>query len=140
MRPKAIRTFELLYFGAIALVLANAVRDYAAMRESAAGDLVRRGLDPDTLLVASIAFVVGIMLVLWFMAARLRIGFVRYLLVAFLVWQAWPIVTALSEDRGSGVIVAAASLVLQALAIVFSFLPPANAWFRGDDAALRSDS
>ncbi|EDL49739.1 hypothetical protein [Erythrobacter sp. SD-21] len=139
MRPKAIRTFELLYFGAIVLVLANAVRDYAAMRESAAGDLVRRGLDPDTLLVASIAFVVGIMVVLWFMAARLRVGFVRYVMVGLLAWQAWPVVTALSEDRGGGIIVAAASVVLQLLAIVFSFLPEARAWFAGDDASLRSD-
>lgn len=139
MRPKAIRTFELLYFGAIALVLANAVRDYGAMKAATGGDLVRRGLDPDTLLVASIAFLVGIMLTLWFMTARLRIGFVRFLLIGLLAWQAWPVVGALADERGGSILVAAASLVLQALAIVFSFLPPANAWFRGDDAALRSD-
>ena len=30
MRPKAIRTFEILYFGEIELVLANAVRAWFA--------------------------------------------------------------------------------------------------------------
>lgn len=129
MRPKAIRTFELLYFGAIALVLANAVRDYDALRDSAGGDLVRRGLDPDTLLIASIAFMVGIMLVFWFMTARLRIGFVRYLMIALLIWQGWELGNIIAYERGSSVIVGIGAVALQAVAIVFSFLPPARAWF-----------
>lgn len=132
MRPKAIKTFELLYFGAIALVLANAVRDYEALRDNAGGDLVRRGLDPDTLLISSIAFLIGVMLVLWFMTARLRIGFVRYLIVLLVAWQAWPLPGILAEEKGSSVVVGIAAIVLQAVAVAFSFAPQARSWFAGE--------
>jgi hypothetical protein len=140
MRPKAIKNFELLYFGAIALVLANAVRDYDALRDSAGGDLVRRGLDPDTLLIASIAFMVGIMLVFWFMTARLRIGFVRYLMLGLLIWQGWELSSIIVNERGSSVIVGVAAVVLQAVAVAFSFVPTARAWFAAEAIPLEDHS
>ena len=140
MRPKAIRTFELLYFGAIGLYLANSVRDYEALKEAAGGDLTRRGLDPDTLLVMSIILVVGMMLVLMFMVARLRIGFVRYLLAAGVLWQAWELSKVLEQEQGSSVIVGIASVALQAVAVIFTFLPASNRWFAGTDLATSDDS
>ena len=139
MRPQAIRIFELLYFGAIALVLANAVRDYNGIIEAAGGDLTRRGLDPDTLLIASIAFVVGIMLLLWFLAARLRVGFVRYVLLAVTIWQAWELAIVVSDEKSGSVLVAGAAVALQAVAVAFTFLPSAQAWYRGDDFTAGDD-
>lgn len=140
MRPKAIRTFELLYSGAIGLYLANSVRDYEALKESTGGDLTRRGLDPDTLLVTSILIVVGMMLVLMFMAARLRVGFVRYLLAAAVLWQGWELSQVLQQEQGSSVIVGVASVVLQALAVIFTFLPASSRWFAGTDLTTTDDS
>ena len=140
MRPKAIRTFELLYFGAIGLYLANSVRDYEALKLATGGDLTRRGLDPDTLLVISILFVVGMMLLLMFMVARLRIGFVRYLLAAGVLWQGWELSQVLAEEQGSSVIVGIASVALQAAAVVFTFLPASNRWFAGTELATAGDS
>lgn len=139
MRPKAIRRFEFLYFGAVALYLANSVRDYAALKESAGGDLTRRGLDPDTLLVTTIALLVGFMLVLMFMVARLRIGFVRYLLVAMVAWQVYNLFPVLAEEQGGSVIVALASVALQAVAVLLTFLPSANRWFAGETVRTRDD-
>ena len=139
MRPKSIRTFELLYFGAIGLYLANSVRDYEALKEAAGGDITRRGLDPDTLLVISISLVVGMMLVLMFMVARLRIGFVRYLLAAAVLWQGWELSQVLEQEQGSSVIVGIASVALQALAVIFTFLPASNRWFAGTSLAAADD-
>ncbi len=129
MRPKSIRVFELLYLGAVALIAANAVRDYDAMLAEAGGDLVQRGFDPASLLVASIIFTLGLMLALWFMTARLRIGFVRYLLVALLVWQAWPVPEALANGIQPSDVIAFASLILQAAALIFAFRSDARDWF-----------
>ena len=140
MRPKAIRTFELLYFGAIGLYLANSVRDYEALKETAGGDLTRRGLDPDTLLVTTILLVVGMMLLLMFMVARLRIGFVRYLLAAAVLWQGYELSQVLEVEHGSSVIVGIASVALQAVAVIFTFLPASNRWFAGTDLATADDS
>ncbi len=133
MRPRPIKTFELLYFGVIALYLANSVRDYDALKQSAGSDLTRRGLDPDTLLVTTIALLVGLMFVLMFMVARLRIGFVRYLLVAMVLWQGWNLSGVLAEEQGGSIIVGLASVVLQAIAVAFTFLPASNRWFAGTE-------
>ena len=131
MRPKAIRTFELLYFGAISLYTANAVRDYELLKANAGEDLARRGLDPDTLLVTSILLVICLMLVLMFMVARLRLGFVRYLIVAFIAYEAWQLYPIVILDQGGSVIIGVASALAQAIAVLFAFSPSANRWFAG---------
>ena len=131
MRPRSIRLFEMLYLSAIALVAASAIYDFGALIAAAEGDLSRRGIDPTTLVIAGIAFTVFLMLALWFMVARLRIGFVRFLLIALLAWQAWPLPQALANGTSASDVVAIATIVLQAIAIIFTFTPSARAWFAG---------
>lgn len=129
MRPKPVKTFEFLYCIAVALYSANAVRDYEMLKASAGEDLVRRGLDPDTLLVSSIILMIGLMLLLMVMVSRLRIGFVRYLIVALVAWEAWELYPIVMQNQGSSVMIGVGSAVLQAIAVAFTFLPDANRWF-----------
>ncbi|MGE5952006.1 MAG: hypothetical protein ACM308_00060 [Qipengyuania vulgaris] len=128
------------YAGAIGLYFANSVRDCEALKLAEGGNLTRRGLDPDTLLVTNILFVVGMMLLLMFMVAPLRIGFVRYLLAAAVLSQGWELSQVRTEEHGSSVIVGVASVALQAVEVVFTFLPGSNRWFAGTDLATADDS
>lgn len=121
----------MLYLSAIALVAASAIYDFSALIAAAEGDLSRRGIDPMSLVIAGIAFTVFLMLALWFMVARLRIGFVRFLLIALLAWQAWPLPQALSNGTSASDVVAISTIVLQAIAIIFTFTPSARSWFSG---------
>ena len=139
MRPKPIKTFELLYIVAVALYSANAVRDYELLKVTAGEDLTRRGLDPDTLLVSSIVLMIGLLLLLMVMVSRLRIGFVRYLIVAMVAWEAWELYPIVMQDQGSSVMIGVGSTVLQAIAVAFTFLPSANRWFSGPGRAPSGD-
>ena len=139
MRPKPIKTFELLYIVAVALYSANAVRDYELLKVTAGEDLTRRGLDPDTLLVSSIVLMIGLLLLLMVMVSRLRIGFVRYLIVAMVAWEAWELYPIVMQDQGSSVMIGVGSTVLQAIAVAFTFLPSANRWFSGPGQAPSGD-
>lgn len=140
VRPTSIRVFDSLYLGSVALNVANLVRDWDAHLVSAREELAGTGLPPETLLAISMAFFIGLSLILWLMVAHLRVGFVRYLLAGLFVWEALPLRQTLQGEPGYSDIVVILSLTLQAVAIAATFRADARAWFRGDrngDAGLR---
>lgn len=130
-RPSSIRIFDSLYLGSIALNLANLVRDWDAHLLYAREELAGTGLQPETLLALSMAFFLGLSLILWFMVAHLRVGFVRYLLAALLVYEAVPLANIAEDGLGYSDIVVILALVLQTVAIAFTFRADARAWFEG---------
>ncbi|MDG6079479.1 hypothetical protein E3U23_09765 [Erythrobacter litoralis] len=130
-RPVSVRAFDSLYLGSIALNVANVMRDWDANLVSAQEELAGTGLSPSILLAASMAFFIGLSLILWLMAAHLRVGFVRYLLIGLLVWQALPAFALVQDDVGYSDLVVLLSLVLQAVALAFAFRRDARAWFKG---------
>lgn len=129
MRPKSIRLFELFYLAAIAMVTASAIYDFSAILASTEQSMARRGIDPFTLAISGIVLAIGFKLVLWFMLARLRIGFVRYIVILVILWEAWNIPLAMTNGVSPSDIVAIADVVLQVIAIVFTFTASARAWF-----------
>lgn len=131
-RPTSIRLFDSLYLGSIALNAANLVRDWDAHLLSAQEELAGTGLQPETLLAFSMAFFLLLSLILWFMVAWLRVGFVRYLLAGLLVWEALPLRRTLQGELGYSDIVVLLSLALQVVAIAVTFRADARAWFKGD--------
>lgn len=133
VRPVSIRVFDSLYLGSIALNAANLVRDWDANLLSARTELAGSGLQPETLLAISMAFFLGLSLILWFMAAYLKVGFVRYLLAALLVWQALPLARMAPGMPGYSDIVVMASLALQLAAIAFAFRTDPRRWFAGPE-------
>lgn len=130
-RPTAIRIFDSLYLGSIALSAANLVRDWDAHLLGAQDELAGTGLSPEILLAFSMAFFLGLSLILWLMVGHLRIGFVRYVLIGLLIWEALPVWRTLQGGIGSSDIVVFVSLILQAIAIAFTFRGDAQLWFRG---------
>ena len=128
MRPKSIRLFELFYLASIAMVVASAIYDFSAILASTE-NLSRRGIDPFTLSVTGIVLAVGFKAILWFMTARLRIGFVRYLIIAVILWEAHKIPATLSNGAGPSDIVAICVVLLQIVAIVFAFTAASRAWY-----------
>ena len=132
-RPTSIRVFDSLYLGSIALNAANLVRDWDAHLLSAQEELAGTGLQPETLLAISMAFFLGLSLILWFMVAHLRVGFVRYLLAGLFVWEALPLWRTIQDELGYSDIVVLVSLALQLGAIAATFRADARAWFRGDE-------
>lgn len=129
MRPKSIRLFELFYLVAVALVAASAIYDFGAILASTEEDMARRGIDPFTLAVAGIGLAIAFKLVLWFMVARLRIGFVRFVIILVIAWEARNIPVAVANGISPSDIVAIAAVALQIVAIACTFTASARQWF-----------
>lgn len=129
MRPKSIRLFELFYLLAVALVAASAIYDFGAILASTEEGMARRGIDPFTLAISGIVLAIAFKLVLWFMVARLRIGFVRFVIILVIAWEARKIPEVFTGGLGPSDIVGLAAVALQLVAVVFTFAPTARAWF-----------
>lgn len=130
MRPVSIRVFEWCYLAAIALRVANFTIGFDVLRGQAEAELVGTALQPsDGLLVASIAFSVMIALALWFLIARLGVGFVKWIVIAQLAWELRTLPTVLAPPMGITDYIGLAIFGLQAVGIAFLFRADARRWF-----------
>ena len=98
--------------------------------------LAARGLemDPTGLVIASNAIGVAVSLLLWFLVARMRQGWVKWILVVFLLIQAVSIPGALTAGVGTLSITMMVVVLLKAIAIWFLFRPEAKAWFASPES------
>lgn len=140
MKPPSIRRFDLLYLASVALSIAAYALSYDSLvanvelRTAAAGIQLGSGT-----VLATIAFSIGLGLLLWFLASQRKMAVAKWIIVALfilgltgipgLATGGWSVLKTLS----------AFGLLLQAGAIYYLFQPDAKAWFAGRNAATAPD-
>ncbi len=133
MRPDSIRKFDMLYLGAVALGLINFGIGYETLTAQMNAEMAKTGLETpgSGILIGGMLLGVLISLALWFIVSRLRIEFVKWILVLFLVWGLITLAIGPSFTDGIGLIDAIALVIyaMHAAAIYFLFRPDAKAWF-----------
>jgi glucan phosphoethanolaminetransferase (alkaline phosphatase superfamily) len=167
MRPGAIVKFERLYLISLALVLVQQVIAFFFMRDmfntfgGAMGDAGEAGFISAIMVFAmlfGLVLAAGIPLIFWWLAARKRQEFAKWVLLVLSVLSAlnWLLSVVMlfllpagSMDMavGSGfqgfqaalVAVDALAEILGIAALVYLFRPEANAWFRGLSSAASAD-
>ena len=130
-KPVSIRKFDLFYLGAVALGVVNTLLNFS-MLESSATEQVGPDLaqHASSIAIGSVVLSTLFSLLFWFLISKLRIEFIKWLLLLFLAWSAVALPTMLAEGFGLPEIVALASVVLQTVAVWYLFRPDAKAWFQ----------
>ena len=132
MKPAAIKKFDLLYLGSVAVSLVGVLLVFDTMVEISNDELAAQGIAPmgQGVLIVGLAFWFFIALALWFLVSKLRIEFVKYVLALF---AAYGIYAAAMGSGGEApmvsVIISWISTILTVGAVYFLFTPKAKAWF-----------
>ena len=136
MRPQSIKYFDYLYLGSIALGVLSFLLNYNAIAAEIDRETAETGVQIGSgLAMGSLIFSVIVSLALWFLISRLRIEFVKWILIVFFFVGLIGIPTVFAQLPNLQAILSLIATVLQALAIYFLFQPDAKAWFaekRGD--------
>lgn len=136
MRPDSIKKFDLFFLASIAIAVVQALMNYETMEAAVGAQLETAGLGSEMSAILPISLAVGfaLQLLLWFLISRLRLGWVRWVLLAFVAYRALSIPLAVSSGVASLSITGVIAALLQIIALWFVFQPDAREWF-----ASRSD-
>jgi hypothetical protein len=132
MRPDSIRKFDMLWLGALALGVVAFVLSYGTLKAQVDAQLADAGMaagTSDFALMGGFAFGIVISLALWFLVSRLRLEFVKWILILLFVWGLINLPAIFADGF---TLIDALSLIgtaMQAAAIYFLFRPDAKAWF-----------
>lgn len=131
MRPDSIRKFDMLWLGALALGVVAFVLGYGALKAQVDAQLAASGMTgaSSAALIGGFAFGIVISLALWFLVSRLRLEFVKWILILLFVWGLINLPAIFADGF---TLIDALSLIgtaMQAAAIYFLFRPDAKAWF-----------
>ena len=130
-KPDSVRKFDLFYLGALALGIVNALLNFDLLKSSAVQQVgPELAGHASSIAIGSVVLSTLFSLLFWFLVSKLRIEFIKWLLLLFLAWSAVALPTMLAEGFGLVEVVALASVVLQAVAVWFLFRPDAKAWFQ----------
>ena len=131
MRPESIRKFDLFYLAAIAIGIASSLLNFEQVVAGMEQQLAASGLNMDAtgMVIGSNALGIGVSLILWFFASRMRQGWVKWVLLLLLMIQAASIPGALTMGVGTLSITMLIVVLLKAIAIWFLFVPDAKEWF-----------
>jgi hypothetical protein len=168
MRPGAIVNFERLYLVSIGLVLVQQVLGYFFMRDmfnSVAGGMDMAegtegifGVIMIFAIIFGVAMATGVPLIFWWLAARKRKEFAKWVLLVLTILSAlnwlFTVVALFLVPEGPQDIVVAGGLqsmqavlvmidgvaeIIGIVALVYLFRPEADAWFRGLSSADSAD-
>ena len=132
MKPAAIKKFDMLYLGSLAVSVLSVALVFDTMVQISNDQLAAQGLEPmgGGILIAGLAFWVIIALALWFLVSKLRIEFVKYLLALFAVYSVFTMaVGGAGEGPMLNLILGWISSVMSLAAVYFLFTAEAKAWF-----------
>lgn len=137
MRPDSIRKFDLFYVSAMGISIASALLNFETLSATLQAELARRGAEgnADALVLSTVGIRVGVALLLWFLASRLRWTPACLLLLAYLILQVvvtiWTLVAgAGGEGMASNLsITGVIFILLQGIGLWFLFQPDAREWF-----------
>lgn len=131
-RPAALKAFDALYLGAVAVSALDTALNYDELKAAMQETLAASGAQQfgDTALIGGLVVGFVISLSLWFLVSVLRVEFVKWLIAAIAVWGAIAFVRAVMEGGYDtamlgGMVVVAMNLLAAALL----FAPTVKAWF-----------
>ena len=145
MKPAAIKKFDWLYLGSVAVGLLGFALNYGAIADQTNAELAAGGLEgaANGLLIGSMLVGVAINVALWFLVSVLRIGFVKWIIALFVAWGLLSLGTALAsgEIASLNVIFGIISSLMVVASLYFLFQPEATAWLaaKRDDDGSRTD-
>ena len=131
MRPDSIRKFDLFFLGALAVGIASALLNYETQMGAITAQLGEAGMGEHagTVMFVTLGIGLAINLLLWFLVSRLRIGWVKWLLLAFLIYSVLSIGVALTTEGLNLSLTGLVNVLLKAIAISFLFRPDTRDWF-----------
>ena len=142
MKPAAIRKFDWLYLGSIAVGVLGFALTYGTLADSVSAELTASGMEDAAggFLIGSMLVGVAINVALWFLISVLRIGFVKWILLLFVAWGllSFGISIASGQAPALNLVIGAISSIMVVASVYFLFQPEATAWLaqkRGDDEA-----
>ena len=142
MKPAAIRKFDWLYLGSIAVGVLGFALTYGTLADSVSAELTASGMEDAAggFLIGSMLVGVAINVALWFLISVLRIGFVKWILLLFVAWGllSFGISIASGQAPALNLVIGAISSIMVVASVYFLFQPEATAWLaqkRGDDGA-----
>lgn len=131
MRPDSIKKFDLFFLAAIAISVVQALINYETMERAVEAQLEVSGMagDAGAILPISLAIGFAINLGLWFLVSRMRQGWARWVLLAFVAYRVVSIPLGVSSGVASLSITGVIAALLQVIAMWFVFQPDAREWF-----------
>lgn len=142
MKPAAIRKFDWLYLGSIAVGVLGFALTYGTLADSVSAELTASGMEGAAggFLIGSMLVGVAINVALWFLISVLRIGFVKWILLLFVAWGllSFGISIASGQAPALNLVIGAISSIMVVASVYFLFQPEATAWLaqkRDDDGA-----
>ncbi len=135
MRPDSIRKFDMFYLAAIAIGLASSLMNYDSQLEAAAGQLSQAGLQDQagTVMMVTLGLILGFNLLLWFLASKLRIGFVKWIILLIVVISVASRLMGIAQGANVS-ITDLISVFLKAISVFFLFRSDASEWFAARSA------
>lgn len=132
MRPESIGKFDLFYLAAIGIAFASGLMNYDTQLRIATGHLAGNPLQDyaGAIVLFSAAIALAFNLLIWFMASRLRMGWVKWLIVVLVLYSLVSAVIGLSMGMVSLSITGLVTVLLKAIAVSFLFRKDAAAWYR----------
>ena len=132
MRPQSIVRFEQIYFAAMAVSLANTLVSFESTQSQLASDPASSQLGLGSgFLIATLAFSIGIMLLLWYLIARRASNVAKWILVVITGLGLAMMVgngSALAAMAPLAMVLTLVSSALQIASLVFLFRRDATEW------------
>ncbi len=135
MKPDSVRKFDWLFLTSIATGLLGVVLGYPTIAAQLEAELAAQGgagLGP-ALLVGGVGLAIAINLALWFAISKLRIGFVKWVLIAMIAWSLYSSLGAFSAGLDAPLVCGLASTAMSIAAILYLFRADARAWLAAPD-------
>ncbi|MBX7541593.1 hypothetical protein [Qipengyuania sphaerica] len=134
-KPDSIKKFDLLYIGSVVVGLLGIVFGWDMMMDQMNAEMATQGIEADSgigsgAIIAGVVFGVGISMALWFLISILRIEFVKWILILFVLWSIFGIFVGLSTTGFDMMqITGIVSTIMSIAAIYMLFQPDAKEWF-----------
>lgn len=145
-KPDSIKKFDWLYLGSVAVGLLGIVFGWDGMMEQLNAEFAAQGLDVDSgigtgAIIGGIAFGIIISLALWFLISVLKIEFVKWILLLFVLYSVFSLFVAISTTgfditQITGIV----STIMSIAAIYMLFRPDAKEWFAAKRASKAAGS
>lgn len=131
MRPDSIRKFDLFYLAAVAISIASALLNFDTQVAGLGEQLSNSGLDmpAETFLLISLGIAFAINMLLWFCVSRLRMGWVKWVILVFVIYSIVTLASAMAMGLASLSITGVLTVLLKAIALSFLFRADAKEWF-----------
>jgi len=131
MRPDSIRKFDLFYLASMAIGVASALMNFDSQVGALEARFAELGVNypAEGFLLTALGVAFALNLLLWFLVAQMRLGFVKWIIMAFVLYSVGTTGVALSMGMGSVSITGLLNVVLKVIAVSFLFRADAKEWF-----------